>query len=799
MTRFFNSLNIGRAFKIGVVALMLLTLNSTSFAKKKKKELTKTEKAAQTITSIPEVRKGDSKIKSPVVPAGYKLELKGSATPQIISTKGKITTPIAESDVQLYYLLTDTKSNETAEVSLVTKVPGEFTQAENANSCPPVIPKLREWIGQSGQLKISNRIVLSKKFANKLTECSELLANDMNFFFGKKPKVTKGKAKKGDIFITLKCSDKSLGEEGYRMIISDKIELMATNVEGIKLGTKTILQLMNIYGDNIPKGIIRDYPKYKRRGFMLDVARKFFKLQFLKDYVRIMSYYKMNEFHIHLNDNGFKQFHNNDWSKTYAAFRLESETYPGLTAKDGSYTKKEFTALQKMGMKYGVNIIPEIDIPAHSLAFTQYRPSIGSEEYGIDHLDIKKKETYDFCDKLFAEYLEGDNPVFIGPDVHIGTDEYSKKEAEAFRKFTDHYLELVQGYGKRARLWGALTHAKGKTPVRSKGVIMNAWYNGYAQPRDMIDQGYELISTPDRYLYIVPAAGYYYDYLNLDYLYKKWEPVNVGGEDFPMGHPGVTGGSFAVWNDHCGNGISEKDVHHRAYPALQILAQKMWTGTDTTYNLKKFKRYADKLVEAPYVNVMGKVKSKSYKVLDYKFEKSPKKDYSKNSYNIDDAKNSKYSSGIGYKFNKNSVITTPIEEIGYSYVVDFEVTFSSENQTEAVLFSSANAEVVVTVADNKATLGFKRDGYYYTFKTKLDCNKKLSLSVLGDNKGTMLFVDGKKVEDLRGLVEEHKRENGAINKMYIQQTLVFPLKHIGDANKSFVGTIHSVKVVNKLR
>lgn len=55
-----------------------------------------------------------------------------------------------------------------------------------------------------------------------------------------------------------------------------------------------------------------------------------------------MSYYKMNTLQVHLNDNGFKQYFNQDWMKTYAAFRLESDTYPGLTARDGFYTKQEF-------------------------------------------------------------------------------------------------------------------------------------------------------------------------------------------------------------------------------------------------------------------------------------------------------------------------------------------------------------------------------------------------------------------------------------------------------------------------
>ena len=82
-----------------------------------------------------------------------------------------------------------------------------------------------------------------------------------------------------------------------------------------------------------------------------------------------------------------------------------------------------------MGMEYGVNVIPEIDVPAHSLAFVHYKPEIGSREYGMDHLDIHKEETYTSLDALFDEYIAGENPVFVGPDVHIGTDEYNKKEA----------------------------------------------------------------------------------------------------------------------------------------------------------------------------------------------------------------------------------------------------------------------------------------------------------------------------------------------------------------------------------
>ena len=244
---------------------------------------------------------------------------------------------------------------------------------------------------------------------------------------------------------------------------------------------------------------------------MIDCGRKFIPMSYLQDLVKIMAYYKMNTLQVHLNDNGFKQYFDNNWDKTYAAFRLESETYPGLTARDGSYSKKEFIDFQKQAATNFVEIIPEIDIPAHSLAFTHYKPEIGSKEYGMDHLDLFKPETYQFADNLFKEYLKGDDPVFVGKRVHIGTDEYSnaKKEVvEKFRALTDHYIRLVEGFGKQAVIWGALTHAKGDTPVKSENIIMNAWYNGYADPATMIKDGYQLISIPDAMVYIVPLAGY---------------------------------------------------------------------------------------------------------------------------------------------------------------------------------------------------------------------------------------------------------------------------------------------------
>lgn len=479
------------------------------------------------------------------------------------------------------------------------------------NPKPFVIPELKQWTGKEGSfIPGTDAKIVCTSSDSELLRIAHMFADDYQQMFGQTLSVTEGKAKAGDFILSL-STDKKLGKEGYAIKIADRVTLSASTPTGLYWSTRTLLQIAEQTADHqLPQGIIRDYPDYPIRGFMIDCGRKFIPMPYLQDLVKIMAYYKMNALQVHLNDNGFKQFFGHDWDKTYAAFRLESDTYPGLAARDGFYTKKEFVDFQHQAAAQFVEIIPEIDIPAHSLAFAHYKPEIGSKEYGMDHLDLFKPETYEFADALFKEYLEGENPIFVGKRVHIGTDEYSnakKDVVEKFREFTDHYIRFVESFGKQAMVWGALTHAKGETPVKSENVIMNAWYNGYADPETMIKEGYRLISIPDGMVYLVPAAGYYYDYLNEPFLYNKWTPAHIGKAVFEEQHPAILGGMFAVWNDHVGNGISVKDVHHRVFPALQTLAVKMWTGVHTSLPYEAYNEKRAAISEAPGVNQMGRI------------------------------------------------------------------------------------------------------------------------------------------------------------------------------------------------
>ena len=654
-----------------------------------------------------------------------------------------------------------------------------FSLRAEINPKPFVIPELTSWTGAEGMFAPSGRVAV--KSGNKeLMRIAQEFAADYKLLTGKELSVVKGGGKVGDFVLEVNKKQTALGAEGYNLEIGEKAVMSAATLQGAFWATRTVLQLSEQNETcQLPKGKTTDVPNYAMRGFMIDVARKYIPMDYLRNLVKIMAYYKMNTLQVHLNDNGFRQYFGDDWAKTQSAFRLESETYPGLTAKDGSYTKQEFIDMQILAEQNYVEVIPEIDAPAHSLAFTHYKPEIASKEYGMDHLDLFNPETYKFMDGLFKEYIEGENPVFRGPRVHIGTDEYSnaKKEVvEAFRAFTDHYIKYVESFGKQAMVWGALTHAKGDTPVKAENVIMNCWYNGYADPTEMKKQGYKLVSIPDGLVYIVPASGYYYDYLNCNNLYNNWTPAIIGNQKFEEKDPAILGGMFAVWNDHV-NGISTKDIHHRVFPALQTLAVKCWTAKETTLPYADFNKKRLELSEAPGVNELALYGTEQKLVLE----------------------DAEVMAGE----------ELPIMEIGYDYSVNFTVEGAEEaNGTE--LFKSKNATVYI--ADPKTgRLGFWRDGFLAQFNYRIPVGQKVDIAIQGNNKKTALYINGKHRETLdvktiyvvkpqNQVHVMYNAENSAEPimydtdgaKMFLQRTLVFPLQKAGN----FKSKVTNLKVYN---
>jgi hexosaminidase len=459
-------------------------------------------------------------------------------------------------------------------------------------SAPQVVPALREWHGASGTFTLGSgsRIVLEPGSAEQLQPTAKAFQADLASVTKRTlPIVTSDTTLLGDFYLAILTTDKAVGDEGYTLAIGDATLIRAPTTAGVLYGTRSVLQMLVADGSHrhIPHGTARDWPKYKERAFMLDAGRKFFSLKTLEDYVRMMAWYKLNDFHIHLNDNSF--------GGSYAAFRLNSDKFPGLAAKDGSYSKQDIRELQDVARTYAVTITPEIDTPAHALALAQYRPDIAAGQA----LDINNPKTYTFMNSIWDEFL----PWFDTTQVSIGGDEYGG-DANAYRNYINTYDDYLKSKGKTARMWNS-GNATGAGAKVHNDITIELWDTGSSSPQDLSRAGFNIINAQGSFLYIVPgpcSGGCFPDYLNSHALFNNWEPyvfdLGNAGANLAPNDPHVLGGMFSIWNDDLSN--TDAAVHDRVRAALPVMGEKMWDGAINGYSYDQFQSAVKAVGDTPH-------------------------------------------------------------------------------------------------------------------------------------------------------------------------------------------------------
>lgn len=753
---------------------------------------------------VPEISSEDTVLTMPEIPEGFEISFIGADYEEVIDYDMSIHKPLVDTKVELNFEVTNGSEKATSPVIEVT-VPG--TNNTEGNEKPTVIPELREWAGKNGNFTITknSRIVVSPESESELIETAKVFASDYKDLTGKDIEViVSNTPKTGDLYLVLNSNYPELREEGYFMDIDDFVTVEANDAQAIFLSTRTILQILKQNGDFIPKGLVRDYPQYDVRGFMLDVARKPVSLDYLYEIVKTMSWYKMNDFQVHLNDNYIwleRDYSANgeDAKNAYAAFRLESndvgENGVSLTAQDLSYSKEEFGNFIDEAKIYGVNIVPEFDTPGHALAFVKAHPEYAYRDGQGENaamLDVSNPEVIEYIKGIYDEYLDGgEDSVFRDATFHIGSDEFYG-DAEEYRAYLDEMLRYVRDEkGRTTRVWGSLSHKSGSTPVTSENIEMNIWNCGWANPQAMYNQGYNLINTDDAYLYIVPGANYYMDYLNSQWLYNNWE-VNKfsNGVVIPQGAKQMRGGMFAIWNDmidKSSNGIVEYDLFDRTLPAIQVLSEKMWgEAEDKTY--EEFKAVADKVSLAPNTNPKYEVESKTEKVLEYDFNNINEnlvEDKSGNDYNSLDLNNSVVQGGSLMLNGGNSYLKTPIKNIGPNYSVSFSVNRSIDSdESEQILFESPQG-TFKAVQSETGKVGFSREGYNYSFNYTLPKGEWVDITIIGKINKTELYINGEYVDEISKSSSEGKFG-----------TFVFPLETVGSESNSFKGNIDNLTITN---
>ena len=396
----------------------------------------------------------------------------------------------------------------------------------------------------------------------------------------------------GDIYLGFAGKEMGLKEEGYWLDIRPgTMVLRAEKLQGLIWATVTAADLLENAGEGIPCGTIRDYPRYSVRGFHIDIGRRMVSLETLKQIVLTLSEHKMNNLGVHLNDNEILSTSGKNDSipnafTAYAGFRLESglknSRGEGITSQDGSLTREEWKELTRFAAEKGVQVIPEIDTPAHSLALTRIFPeyALADEPDNVDQLDLGKKGTVDLVQKLWKEYLEGENPVFeAGGLVHIGMDEYFA-DGEDYRSFANDMISMIQESGRTVRMWGSLSRLPGRTQVASENVQMQIWNMEWADPQDMYEEGFTIINSLNSSLYIIPGGGY--DRLDLEAL-KQWEPnlfaAGTQAEMLPAYSGRMAGAVYCLWNDTIGSldtGVTEEEILERFLEPLPLLSGKLW-------------------------------------------------------------------------------------------------------------------------------------------------------------------------------------------------------------------------------
>ena len=469
---------------------------------------------------------------------------------------------------------------------------------------PDVIPALREWSAMPGvfALGAESRVVIAPGAAEDLAASAQVFADEVG-----RPLV-RGLAREGDVELRLGAI--AVSPEAYMLAVTPKgVQVTGATPRAVFWGTRSLLQVLRAHGE-FPCGTATDWPDFRARGLLFDCGRKPFTLTTLRQVVDLCAYYKLNELQVHLSDNYI-------WLQRYGVsaqgvlglepradgFRLES-SLPGLTSEDVSYTKEEFRELVAYAAARGVDVIPEIDVPGHALSLVRMRPDLmykGALTKGKHDceraamLDLDNPETFDFVASIFDEYInEG---VFPNAVVHIGTDEYYG-DPESYRAFADRLCKHIRSRGKTPRMWGSLTHKRGRTPVASEGVQMDIWSLGWQDPVAALNAGFDIVNILDAYTYIVPdgsgSVGAYGDDIDIAKLYAQWNP-SVFRDNLKVdpANPKLLGGAWALWCDHSfltDPGLCGRDLLARIRRNCAIVGLKTWSKEPPVAPLGDFLR-----------------------------------------------------------------------------------------------------------------------------------------------------------------------------------------------------------------
>ncbi len=488
-----------------------------------------------------------------------------------------------------------------------------------------LIPQPVELKQSEGWYELTNKTTISYNLA-EASFLAGLLTQKLNTPTGFNLKPVLGTA--GSIQLQLNdVANPQIGQEGYVLEVTKKgVVITANKTAGLYYGIQTLLQLLpkeieskkeETINWTIPCINIIDYPRFGWRGIMLDVSRHFFTKEEVKTYIEQISRLKYNTLHWHLtDDNGWRiEIKSLPRLTEIGAWRVEragtfgnrTKPIPGEAATVGGfYTQEDIREIVKFAQERHVTIIPEIDIPGHSMAAIAAYPELcctkdtsvkvdpgtnfaewyedGTFKMLIDNtLNPSDEKVYEFIDKVFTEVAQ----LFPSAYIHVGGDEcyhgYWANDAncqallkklnttdvkELQNYFTGRVEKIIQSKGKKLIGWEEILGGS----TSSESVIMS--WHGMQGGIDAAKKGYSSVMTPAPYVYLdfnqgestVDPPIYAGLRVSKSYLFEP-VPDSVDAKY-------ILGGQGNLWTEQV---PTMRYAQYMTYPRAWALSEVFWT------------------------------------------------------------------------------------------------------------------------------------------------------------------------------------------------------------------------------
>ena len=375
--------------------------------------------------------------------------------------------------------------------------------------------------------------------------------------------------------------------EYYNLEINKNFILIkGSDREGLIHGVYSLIQLIprssGVSDSKLACVKINDYPKFKWRGLLLDCCRHFMSIDFVKRYIDLLAYHKMNVLHWHLTED--------------QGWRIEIDKYPKLTdvgawrkEKDGSiyggfYTKEQIKEVVNYAYKRGVNIVPEIELPGHCVAalaaYPEYSCTGGpfevEKDWGVfkDIYCAGNDSTFVFLENILDEIIE----LFPSKYLHIGGDETPKyrwenckrcnkrikdENLENTHELQSYFIQRIEDYisskGKKLIGWDEILEGG-----LANDATVQSW-RGFEGALEAVKTGHDAIVSPTSHAYF----DYDLDLIDLEKVYN-FDPIPAGVPSDKEKH--IIGGECNMWTERA----PQITIDSKVFPRLLAMSEVLW-------------------------------------------------------------------------------------------------------------------------------------------------------------------------------------------------------------------------------